>query len=254
MLLVLGYSINTLTLFGLVLAIGIVVDDAIVVVENVETRDIADGLTPHDANSRHARGQRPDHRDCAGAVRGVHPLTFVPGLSGQFYKQFAATIAISTVISAFNSALSPAMAARCCARMMRPDKVVVVMDRLFGKFFHWFNCMFQRRSAAYGRGVTGCCSASRWRWWCTHPAAADRAAVHTHSERLRAGAGQAVPDRHRPAAGRLLAGPHREGDPANERHRAQGAGHRRLDCLPGPVDCWLLLVAQRGSCSSAGAV
>jgi multidrug efflux pump len=157
MLLVLGYSINTLTLFGLVLAIGIVVDDAIVVVENVE-RNIADGLTPHDATVRAMREVSGPIIAIALVLCAVFiPLTFVPGLSGQFYKQFAATIAISTVISAFNSlTLSPALA----ALLLRPhdapkDKIMLVMDKLFGKFFHWFNCMFQRRSAAYGRGVTG---------------------------------------------------------------------------------------------------
>ncbi|NGZ87459.1 efflux RND transporter permease subunit [Duganella aceris] len=157
MLLLLGYSINTLTLFGLVLAIGIVVDDAIVVVENVE-RNIADGLTPHDATVRAMREVSGPIIAIALVLCAVFiPLTFVPGLSGQFYKQFAATIAISTVISAFNSlTLSPALA----ALLLRPhdapkDKVMLVMDKLFGKFFHWFNCWFQRRSEAYGRGVTG---------------------------------------------------------------------------------------------------
>ncbi|NNG22527.1 efflux RND transporter permease subunit [Telluria aromaticivorans] len=157
MLLVLGYSINTLTLFGLVLAIGIVVDDAIVVVENVE-RNIQDGLTPHEATVQAMREVSGPIVAIALVLCAVFvPLTFVPGLSGQFYKQFAATIAISTVISAFNSlTLSPALA----ALLLRPhdapkDRVMVVMDRLFGRFFHWFNCFFQRRSGQYSRGVTG---------------------------------------------------------------------------------------------------
>ena len=156
-LLLLGYSINTLTLFGLVLAIGIVVDDAIVVVENVE-RNIQDGFTPHDATVRAMQEVSGPIIAIALVLCAVFiPLTFVPGLSGQFYKQFAATIAISTVISAFNSlTLSPALA----ALLLRPhdapkDKIMIVMDKLFGRFFHWFNCFFQRRSKAYGRGVTG---------------------------------------------------------------------------------------------------
>jgi multidrug efflux pump len=156
MLLLLGYSINTLTLFGLVLAIGIVVDDAIVVVENVE-RNIADGKTPHDATVQAMREVSGPIIAIALVLSAVFiPLTFVPGLSGQFYKQFAATIAISTVISAFNSlTLSPAMA----ALLLRPhdapkDGVTRVMDKLFGRFFHWFNCFFQRRSKGYSRGVT----------------------------------------------------------------------------------------------------
>ncbi|HEY1150804.1 MAG TPA: multidrug efflux RND transporter permease subunit [Pseudoduganella sp.] len=154
-LLLLGYSINTLTLFGLVLAIGIVVDDAIVVVENVE-RNIADGLTPHEATHKAMREVSGPIVAIALVLCAVFiPLTFVPGLSGQFYKQFAVTIAISTVISAINSlTLSPAMA----ALLLRPhdapkDRIMIVMDKLFGRFFHWFNCFFQRQSKRYSRGV-----------------------------------------------------------------------------------------------------
>jgi multidrug efflux pump len=154
-LLVLGYSINTLTLFGLVLAIGIVVDDAIVVVENVE-RNIAEGLTPHEATHQAMREVSGPIVAIALVLCAVFiPLTFVPGLSGEFYKQFAVTIAISTVISAINSlTLSPAMA----ALLLRPhdapkDRIMLVMDKLFGRFFHWFNCFFQRQSKRYSRGV-----------------------------------------------------------------------------------------------------
>jgi multidrug efflux pump len=156
-LLLLGYSINTLTLFGLVLAIGIVVDDAIVVVENVE-RNVENGLTPHAATVKAMQEVSGPIIAIALVLCAVFiPLTLVPGLSGQFYKQFAATIAISTVISAFNSlTLSPAMA----ALLLRPhdapkDRFMQVMDRLFGRFFHWFNQFFQRRSQQYSRGVTG---------------------------------------------------------------------------------------------------
>ena len=156
-LLLLGFSINTLTLFGLVLAIGIVVDDAIVVVENVE-RNIQDGLTPHNATVKAMQEVSGPIIAIALVLCAVFiPLTLVPGLSGQFYKQFAVTIAISTVISAFNSlTLSPALA----AILLRPhdapkDALTRGMDRVFGGFFHWFNRAFQRRSAGYGRGVTG---------------------------------------------------------------------------------------------------
>ena len=156
-LLAMGFSINTLTLFGLVLSIGIVVDDAIVVVENAE-RNIADGLTPHDATVKAMQEVSGPIIAIALVLCAVFiPLTLVPGLTGQFYKQFAVTIAISTVISAINSlTLSPALA----AILLRPhdaprDGVMRVMDKLFGRFFHWFNCFFQRRSADYGRGVTG---------------------------------------------------------------------------------------------------
>ncbi|QPF75427.1 multidrug efflux RND transporter permease subunit [Roseateles sp. DAIF2] len=156
-MLALGFSINTLTLFGLVLAIGIVVDDAIVVVENVE-RNLEDGLTPREATVKAMREVSGPIIAIALVLCAVFvPLTFVPGLTGLFYKQFAATIAISTVISAFNSlTLSPALS----ALLLRPhdapkDRVMKLMDKLFGRFFHWFNCFFQRRSEAYGRGVTG---------------------------------------------------------------------------------------------------
>ncbi|MFM2400463.1 MAG: hypothetical protein RL341_2620 [Pseudomonadota bacterium] len=156
-LLALGFSINTLTLFGLVLAIGIVVDDAIVVVENVE-RNIENGLTPHDATVRAMQEVSGPIIAIALVLCAVFvPLAFVPGLSGQFYKQFAVTIAISTVISAFNSlTLSPALA----AMLLRPhdapkDLITRGMDKVFGGFFNWFNRFFRKSSNAYGRGVTG---------------------------------------------------------------------------------------------------
>ena len=156
-LLLLGYSINTLTLFGLVLAIGIVVDDAIVVVENVE-RNIERGLSPHDATVQAMREVSGPIVAIALVLCAVFvPLTFVPGLTGQFYKQFAVTIAISTVISAFNSlTLSPALS----AILLRPhdapkDWLTRAIDRVFGGFFRWFNRVFGRASNAYGRRVSG---------------------------------------------------------------------------------------------------
>ena len=156
-LLALGFSINTLTLFGLVLAIGIVVDDAIVVVENVE-RNIENGLTPRDATIKAMQEVSGPIIAIALVLCAVFvPLAFVPGLSGQFYKQFAVTIAISTVISAFNSlTLSPALS----AILLRPhdapkDRLTRIMDALFGWFFRGFNRFFRRSSNAYGSGVTG---------------------------------------------------------------------------------------------------
>ena len=155
-LLLLGYSINTLTLFGLVLAIGIVVDDAIVVVENAE-RNVENGLSPHDATVKAMQEVSGPIIAIALVLCAVFvPLAFVPGLTGQFYKQFAVTIAISTVISAFNSlTLSPAL----CAILLRPhdapkDRLAAGMDRAFGRFFRWFNGWFTRRSEGYGRGIT----------------------------------------------------------------------------------------------------
>ncbi len=150
-----GFSLNTLSLFGLVLAIGIVVDDAIVVVENVE-RHIHLGLTPIEAT-------RKAMDEVSGPIIAIAlvlcavfvPTAFVSGLTGQFYRQFALTIAISTVISAFNSlTLSPALA----SRLLRPegapkDRVQRVADRLFGWFFRLFNRFFERLSSSYSAGV-----------------------------------------------------------------------------------------------------
>jgi multidrug efflux pump len=152
----LGYSINTLTLFGLVLAIGIVVDDAIVVVENAE-RNLELGLSAHDATVKAMREVSGPIVAIALVLCSVFiPLAFVPGLTGQFYKQFAVTIAISAVISAFNSlTLSPAL----CAILLRPhdapkDALTRGIDLLLGRFFGAFNRWFARRSEGYGRSVT----------------------------------------------------------------------------------------------------
>jgi len=155
LLLAFGFSINALSLFGMVLAIGIVVDDAIVVVENVE-RNIAEGHSAHAATVRAMREvSGPIIAIALTLVAVFVPLAFMSGLTGQFYKQFAMTIAISTVISAFNSlTLSPAL----CAILLRShdapeDWLTRVMNRLFGGFFRGFNKVFKRGSSAYGRGV-----------------------------------------------------------------------------------------------------
>ena len=156
-LLLLGYSINTLTLFGLVLAIGIVVDDAIVVVENVE-RNIESGLAPRDATIKAMQEVSGPIIAIALVLCAVFvPLAFVPGLTGQFYKQFAVTIAISTVISAFNSlTLSPALSAILLKPHDAPkDALTRGMDRVFGGFFRWFNRFFTRASNGYSKSVTG---------------------------------------------------------------------------------------------------
>ena len=151
-----GFSINALTLFGLVLAIGIVVDDAIVVVENVE-RNIEAGLSPRDATYRAMREVSGPIIAIALVLVAVFvPLAFISGLSGQFYKQFALTIAISTVISAINSlTLSPALAALLLKGHDAPkDGLTRAMDRAFGWFFAQFNRLFKRGAGAYSTGVT----------------------------------------------------------------------------------------------------
>src|SRR5262245_6339266 len=146
MLYLFGFSINALSLFGLVLAIGIVVDDAIVVVENVE-RNIAAGLSARAATYRAMREvTNPIIAIAAVLVAVFVPLAFISGLSGQFYRQFALTIAISTVISAINSlTLSPALAA-------------LLLKKHDGKknaFFRAFNRYFGVASNAYSRSVGG---------------------------------------------------------------------------------------------------
>ena len=152
-----GFSINNLSLFGLVLAIGIVVDDAIVVVENVE-RHIAEGLSPVDATHKAMD-------EVSGAVIAIAlvlsavfiPTAFVSGISGRFYQQFALTIAISTLISAFTSlTLSPAL----CALLLQPhhaskDFIGRVMHNSVDWLFRGFNRVFEGGRAKYVRALGG---------------------------------------------------------------------------------------------------
>ena len=140
-----GFSINTLSLFGLVLAIGLVVDDAIVVVEAVE-RHIEDGLAPKAAALKAME-------EISGPVIGIAlvlsavfvPTAFIPGITGRLYQQFAVTIAISVILSAFNAlSLSPALA----ALLLKPK---VESHGLLRKFFNWFNRMFGHATEGYVR-------------------------------------------------------------------------------------------------------
>ena len=154
-MLALGFSINALSLFGLVLAIGIVVDDAIVVVENVE-RNIALGLSPVDATKRAMREVTGPIIATALVLSAVFiPTAFISGLTGQFYKQFAITIAISTIISAVNSlTLSPALSALLLRDHHAPkDWLSRAMDFAFGWFFRPFNRVFDWASRKYSGGV-----------------------------------------------------------------------------------------------------
>ena len=140
-----GFSINTLSMFGLVLAIGLVVDDAIVVVEGVQ-RHIEDGLAPKDAARRAME-------ELSGPVIGIAlvlssvfvPTAFIPGITGRLYQQFALTIAISVVLSAFNAlTLSPALAG-CCSGQRRQSHGPL------SKFFDGFNRLFGRATEGYVR-------------------------------------------------------------------------------------------------------
>jgi HAE1 family hydrophobic/amphiphilic exporter-1 len=140
-----GFSINTLSLFGLVLAIGLVVDDAIVVVEAVE-RHIEEGLAPKEATLKAME-------EISGPVVGIAlvlsavfiPTAFIPGITGRLYQQFAVTIAIAVILSAFNAlTLSPALA----ALMLRPKQE---SHGLLRRFFDWFNRVFGRATEGYVR-------------------------------------------------------------------------------------------------------
>jgi HAE1 family hydrophobic/amphiphilic exporter-1 len=140
---ILGFSINTLSLFGLVLAIGLVVDDAIVVTEAVE-HHIEEGMTPRDAALKAME-------EVSGPVVAIAlilvavfvPTIFIPGITGRLYQQFAVTIAISVVFSAFNAlSLSPAL----CALLLRPK---TESRGPLARFFKWFNRVFGRATDGY---------------------------------------------------------------------------------------------------------
>ncbi|MDD9926890.1 MAG: multidrug efflux RND transporter permease subunit [Rhodospirillaceae bacterium] len=148
-----GFSLNTLTLFGLILAIGIVVDDAIVVVENVE-RNIAAGLSPREATHRTIDEVASALVATTLVLIAVFvPTAFIPGISGQFYQQFALTIAVSTVISTFNSlTLSPALA----GLLLRPRDVSAprfFLTRWLRGFANGFDRGFDRLSGGYARTI-----------------------------------------------------------------------------------------------------
>jgi multidrug efflux pump len=146
-----GFGLNTLSLFGLVLAIGIVVDDAIVVVENVE-RNISEGLSPIEATKQAMREVTGPIIATALVLCAVFlPTAFISGLSGEFYKQFALTIAISTVISAFNSlTLSPALSALLLkSHDAKPDRLTRLLNAALGWFFRPFNRFFTWASNGY---------------------------------------------------------------------------------------------------------
>ncbi|HTC83900.1 MAG TPA: multidrug efflux RND transporter permease subunit, partial [Rhizomicrobium sp.] len=156
-MLLFGFSINNLSLFGLVLAIGIVVDDAIVVVENVE-RNIEAGLSPRDATLKAMSEVTGPIIAIALVLCAVFvPIAFISGLTGEFYRQFALTIAFSTVISAFNSlTMSPALSALLLKSHSAPkDFLARAMEKVLGGFFGVFNRVFRRGAEGYGTGVGG---------------------------------------------------------------------------------------------------
>jgi multidrug efflux pump len=139
----LGFSINTLSLFGLILAIGLVVDDAIVVVEAVE-HHIEKGLSPKDASFKAMEEVSGPVMAIAIILTAVFlPTAFIPGITGQLYQQFAVTIAVSVLLSAFNAlSLSPAL----CALLLKPKKKGTGPLQ---KFYDWFNRVFGRATDGY---------------------------------------------------------------------------------------------------------
>jgi preprotein translocase subunit SecF len=230
----LGFSLNMLSLFGLVLAIGIVVDDAIVVVENVE-RHIAQGLAPREAARLAMDEVTPAVIAIAFGLCAVFvPTAFVSGISGQFYRQFALTIAVSTLLSAFNSlTLSPAM----CALLLRPhdapkDWFGRLWDRFLGRFFTWFNRNFERLSHGYSGAVA---------WLLRRSILAlgfyvimigpHRVRLPHAAERLHSGPGRRLLHRRDPTAGRRLTRAHGRRRAGGVRHHHEDAGRpfrRRL--------------------------
>ena len=222
-----GFTLNNLSLFGLVLAIGIVVDDAIVVVENVE-RNIAAGLSPHDAAVK-------SMDEVGGALIAIAlvlcavfvPAAFITGISGQFYRQFALTIAGATVISLIVSlTLSPAM----CALLLKPHDPhhrVPWWQRPIRGFFTAFNWGFDRLGQGYG-----------WISETGGPLRRDHAVRLCRYHRLRPqrvpqGPGRLHPagrprlsHRRGPAAAGRVAGAHRRGVSPGDRACAQHAGRR----------------------------
>jgi multidrug efflux pump len=154
-LLAFGFSINVLTLFGLILAVGIVVDDAIVVVENVE-RNIEEGLSPRDASVKAmTEVTGPIVATSLVIIAVFVPIAFISGLTGMFYKQFALTIAIATTISTINSlTLSPALSGLLLRdRRATPDRLTRVIDFALGWLFRGFNRVYGGGASAYVKGV-----------------------------------------------------------------------------------------------------
>lgn len=147
----LGFTINTLTLFAFVLAIGIVVDDAIVVVEAVQHNIDQERMSPKEAT-------RKAMKDISGPVIAIAlilaavfiPVGFIPGIVGRLYQQFAITIAVSVLISAFVAlSLTPAL----CTIMLKPSKPEDAKKNLLEKFFAWFNKGFGKLTSGYTRSV-----------------------------------------------------------------------------------------------------
>lgn len=228
-----GFSLNTLSLFGLVLSIGIVVDDAIVVVENVE-RHIENGEPPLQA----ARRAMDEVTGPIMAITSVLAAVFIPtaflsGLQGEFYRQFALTIAISTILSALNSlTLSPALA----GLLLRPRPAGDAVAGRFQRLLQALGRPLRNAPEAYGNAVRKVVRVSGLALVVYGgPAWPDLGRFPGGATGLRADAGQVLSGRHRPVAERSVAGAYRCGGQADVPDRPRGAGGGERRGLPGPV-------------------
>ena len=147
----LGFTINTLTMFGFVLAIGIVVDDAIIVVEAVQHYIDEQGMSPKEATYHAMKEISAPVIAIALILASVFvPVGFIPGIVGRLYQQFAITIAISVILSAFVAlSLTPAL----CTLLLRPSKPYTEKSNWADLFFRWFNGLFEKLTARYTKGV-----------------------------------------------------------------------------------------------------
>jgi multidrug efflux pump len=246
-----GFSLNTLSLFGLVLSIGIVVDDAIVVVENVE-RQIERGLTPIEATRRAMEEVSGPIIAIALVLCAVFvPTAFVSGLSGQFYRQFALTIAISTVISASIRSRSVRRSRRGCSDRGKRRVTWCSARRTgcFGWFFRRFNTFFHRASGCLHRrrGAGAAVFVRRARPVCR----TDRAhggRLYSRAAGIRPDAGQGVPRRVRATAGRVDAGSHGCRHPEDDGHRIEAPGGAELGGLSRTFDQRLRQRAEHRHC------
>ena len=245
-----GFSINTLSLFGLVLAIGIVVDDAIVVVENVE-RHIEEGLSPLEASHRAMEEVSGPIIAIALVLCAVFvPVAFISGLTGQFYRQFALTIAFSTLISAFNSlTLSPALAARAAQAARRAGRRADARARIGVRLvLPAVQPRFASMSDRYGNVVRSLTRRSAVALVVyARPRRARHPRVLARARRVRADAGQAVSRRHRaacPTRRRSIAPKPSSG--ACRRSRSSSRASSHAVAVPWPLRQRVRQQAQRG--------
>ena len=237
-MLALGFTINVLTLFGLILAIGIVVDDAIVVVENVE-RNIESGLKPREATIKAMKEVTGPVIATSLVIAGVFiPISFMSGLIGMFYKQFALTIVIATFISTFNSlTLSPALSARLLqSRGTKPDILTRGINGAFGWLFKGFNAGFMRTEKLYSFSV-GQFVRRRFIMMCLFAVLIGLTA--TSFKLLPPGfippQGQKIPNQLRATPARRHAGANRRGHPHHVRSRDERGRRSGLRCLSGLI-------------------